>query len=117
VEILTADKPDGIISLLNFKDSVAANTKDPLLGKHLMYIHVLGQLEARALKENDSTSINNFFYSRYYWFVQFKERYYALYGHDEGLEQQKFKMINDYNEKFPEKVDWDVIEHIENHSI
>lgn len=117
MEILTADKLDDIIHSLKFIDSEAKKIKDPLLTRYLMYVHVLGRLETRAFTENNFKDIHKLFYNRYYWFVQFKERYFALYGHDEGLEQQSFKMINEYNEKLPEEIDWATIEQIENHSI
>jgi len=116
MEILMADKLESIIRALNFKDSEADKIEDKLLSKFLKYVHVLGQLETKAIKENSISEINNLFYSRYYWFNQFKKRYFALYGHDEGLEQQSFKMLSDYNERFPEKMDWSIIEQIENKS-
>lgn len=117
MEILMADELESIIRTLNFKDSEAEKIEDQLLSKLLKYVHVLRQIETKAIKENSLSEIDNLFYSRYYWFNQFKERYFALYGHDEGLEQQSFKMLSDYNERFPEKMDWSIIEQIENSSI
>ena len=117
MEILTIDKLESTIVAMNFKDSEADKIGDPLLSKYLKYVHVLGQLETKAIKENSLSEINGLFYSRYYWFNQFKERYFALFGHDQGLEQQSFKMLSDYNERFPEKMDWSMIEQIENDSI
>jgi hypothetical protein len=117
MDIIIADKLENIIRAMNFKDSEADKIEDPLLSKYLKYVHVLGQLETKAIKENSLSEISNLFYSRYYWFNQFKERYFALFGHDEGLEQQSFKMLSDYNERFPEKMDWGIIEQIENGSI
>jgi hypothetical protein len=117
MELIVADKLENIIRVLNFKDSEAEKTEDLLLGKYLKYVHVLGQLEAKVIKENSLSEINNLFYNRYYWFNQFKERSFALFGHDEGLEQQSFKMLSDYNEQFPENIDWGIIEQIENGSI
>lgn len=117
MEILMDDKLESIIQALNFKDSEAEKIEDPLLNKFLMYVHVLVQLETKAITENSLSEINSLFYSRYYWFNQFKERYFELYGHDEGLEQQSFKMLSDYSERFPEKMNWGIIEQIENNSI
>lgn len=117
MEILTDNKLERIIQSLNFKDSEAEKIEDPLLNKFLKYVHVLGHLETKSIKENSLSEINSLFYSRYYWFNQFKKRYFALYGHDEGLEQQSFKMLSDYNERFPEKMDWNIIEQIESNSI
>lgn len=114
MNIIIADKLENIIRAMNFKDSEADKIEDPLLSKYLKYVHVLGQLETKAINENSLSEISNLFYSRYYWFNQFKERYFALYGHDEGLEQQSFKMLSDFNERFPEIMDWGMIEQIEN---
>lgn len=116
MEILMANKLENIIRALNFKDSEAEKIEDPLLSKFLKYVHILGKLETKAIKEN-SSEINSLFYSRYYWFNQFMERYFVLYGHDEGLQQQSLKMLSDYNEQFPEKIDWNIIKQIENKSI
>jgi hypothetical protein len=44
-------------------------------------------------------------------------RYFTLYSHDEGLEQQSFKMLSDFNEQFPENFDWGIIEQFENNAI
>ena len=117
MEIIFADKLENIIRALNFEDSEAEKIEDPLLSKYLKYVHVLGQLETKAFKENSLSEISNLFYSRYYWFNQFKERYFTVFGHDEGLEQQSFKMLSDYNERYSEKMDWGIIEQIDNGSI
>jgi hypothetical protein len=117
MEILMADKLESIAQTLNFKISESETTEDPLLNKFLRCIYVLDQLEAKSVTENSFNNIGNLFYSRYYWFHRFKERYFVLYGCDEGLEQQSFKMLSDYNERFPEKTDWAIIEQIENNSI
>ena len=117
MEVYKADKVEVFIKSLNFKDLEAEKIDDTLLSKYLKYVHVLGQLEVKCIKENNLSEIENLFYSRYYWFNQFKKRYYTLYGHDEGLEQQSFKMLSDYNERVPEKIDWSILEQIENNSI
>lgn len=112
MEILGADKLESIINAMNFRDPEAEKIEDALLSRFLKYVHVLGQLETNLIKENGNVD-PDLFYSRYYWFNQFKERYSILYDHDEGLEQQSFKMLSDYNERFPEKIDWSIIEQIE----
>jgi len=114
MEILMADKIEDIIRVLNFKDTEAEKIEDKLLSKFLKYVHVLAQIENKAVQEDRVEEIDKLFYSRYYWFNKFKERYFALYGRNEGLEQQNFKMLSDYNERFPDKMNWSIIEQIEN---
>lgn len=114
MEILMADKIEDIIRVLNFKDAEAEKIEDKLLSKFLKYVHVLVQIENKAVQEDREGEIDKLFYSRYYWFNKFKERYFALYGRNEGLEQQSFKMLSDYNERFPDKMNWSFIEQIEN---
>ena len=116
MELLSAKKLESLIKSLNYKDIEAERIKDQSLRKLLMYVHVLGYLETKAINEKEYSNIQNLFYSRYYWFCQFKERYFELYGHDEGLEQQSFKMISDYSQRFPDKIDWNIIEQIESNS-
>jgi hypothetical protein len=117
MEIMNENKLDSIIETLKFNDTETNKIQDVLLSKYLRYVHILGQLETKASKGNGSANLNDLFYSRYYWFNKFRERYFSLYGHDEGLEQQSFKMLSDFNEEFPEKVDWSIIEQIETGSI
>ncbi|MNN49366.1 hypothetical protein D3C76_706880 [compost metagenome] len=57
------------------------------------------------------------YYSIYFWFVQFKERYFELHGHDEGIEQEGFKLLEEIDIELEDGVDWAVIEKIENKSI
>lgn len=117
MEILTADKLELIIRKLNFIDSEAEKIDDSLLCQFLKYMHVLEQLDTKETKDNTLLDINDLFYSRYYWLSRFKERYFTLYGHDEGLEQQSFMMLSEYSERFPEGIDWNIIEHIDNNLI
>lgn len=53
------------------------------------------------------------YYSMYFWFVQFKERYFEVYGHDEGIEQEAFKLLKEIDYQLEEGVDWGLIEKIE----
>lgn len=53
------------------------------------------------------------YYSMYYWFVRFKRRYYDVCGHDEGIEQEGFKLLEKIDRQLEEGVDWRFIEQIE----
>ncbi len=117
MEILKAEKLDAIIRGENLKDVAFEEIDDAILRRFAKYVHVIRQLEAKASKNDNTMTNEELFYSRYYWFCQFKERYFKLYGHDEGLEQQSFKMLTEYAEIFPERIDWALIERIENNCI
>jgi hypothetical protein len=59
----------------------------------------------RAAGFDDIPTIS-LFYNRYYWFKRFVNQRAAVQGHDVGLEQQAFKLL----EAAPEGVDWSVVE-------
>jgi hypothetical protein len=49
------------------------------------------------------------FYNAYYWFIKFSKVYMAMHGHDTGLEQQAFQIL----EKAEFNIDWEMIKQIE----
>lgn len=53
------------------------------------------------------------YYSMYFWYIQFKERYFEVYGHDEGIEQEGFKLLEEIDNQLEEGIDWGLIEKIE----
>ena len=117
MEIFDKNKMNMIIQSLKYSDPEADKIKDQLLREYLTYVNLLNLLENKAIIENDLSKIENIFYSRYYWFNKYKNRYFKLYGNDEGLEQQGFKILSNFSELFPDKINWDIIEQIERHSI
>lgn len=50
------------------------------------------------------------FYNRYYWFLTFAKLRRSKRGHDAGVEQQAFKLL----ESAPDAVDWGVVAEIAN---
>lgn len=52
-------------------------------------------------------------FSMYFWFVQLKERYFEVFGHDEGLEQEGFKLLEEIDNQLEEGLDWGLIKKIE----
>lgn len=49
------------------------------------------------------------FYNRYFWFVRFAAMWQAAHGHDAGLEQQVFQLL----EEADVDIDWDVIQELD----
>jgi hypothetical protein len=49
------------------------------------------------------------FYNRYYWFARFAALWQAAHGHDAGLEQQVFQLL----EQADFDIDWDVVQELD----
>lgn len=49
------------------------------------------------------------FYNRYYWFARFAALWQAAHGHDAGLEQQVFQLL----ERADFDIDWDVVQELD----
>ncbi|AZK45326.1 hypothetical protein [Paenibacillus lentus] len=68
-------------------------------------------------KSNDAGSVpldkQSIYYSMYFWFAQFKERHFEVYGPDEGIEQEGFKLLEEIDYQLEEGIDWGLIEKIE----
>lgn len=101
-----------ILSLLNSKN-IKVN-EDYLTEKYLsnsfenhIFLTYLPELVESPNNEID------LFYSQYYWLTEFVERYKKMFGEDEGLDQQLFKLCEEA-ELTDLAVDWNFIEEIEN---
>lgn len=57
------------------------------------------------------------YYSIYFWYHKFKERYFALYGSDAGIEQESYKLLEEMDNELIEGVDWVIIESIDKNNI
>ena len=55
----------------------------------------------------------NLSYSKYYWYVKFKDKYETIYGFDAGIEQQQFKLLEELDQRF-DNIHWDLLEKIDN---
>ncbi len=89
MEILKVKQIDSIIKSIDFKDAEADKVEDQQLSRLLRYVHVLSTPLEEITKVIGSLNAEDLFYSKYYWFKQYKEKYFQMYGHDEGLEQQR----------------------------
>jgi hypothetical protein len=71
--------------------------------------HLLFADASRAHVAGFSLDAVALFYNQYYWFKRFVCERDAARGHDAGLEQQAFQLL----ESAPDDVDWSVIEAID----
>lgn len=58
-------------------------------------------------------SLEVILYIKYYWSSRYIERYSELYGTDAGAEQQRYKIIEDLDQRTNGDVDWNLIKMIE----
>lgn len=56
-------------------------------------------------------------YSKYYWCSRYKDRYTELYGHDAGIEQQQYKIIEELEQKVAYDIDWNFIQFLEENNL
>lgn len=117
MEILSSNRMDGIIKELGFEDEEASQYQDSELRNYVTCVDVLSKILDGVLSTKEDITQEELFYSQYYWFNKFVNRYIELFGPNAGLEQQLFKMLEHYNEYISENIDWDVIEKIDNGSI
>jgi hypothetical protein len=109
---LTEDlETDEILHQLNAK-GVKANEdllksddlSEPL--KNYLYLSYLPELVEYPKAELD------LFYGKYYWLSNFVGKHQKLFGTDEGLEQQLFKLAEEAEQSNLD-VDWNLVEEIE----
>jgi hypothetical protein len=114
MKILNEKEIESIIETLQQVDDDDSKLTDPSLKRIKKYVDVLTDYENEIIQMPLNIDSKILFYSRYYWFNKFKKRYYTFYGHDEGLEQQSYKILEQFNTIYPNIIDWAVIEKIEN---
>jgi len=115
MQILDEKTIETLMKTLNFNDDQANNLEDLTLRSLHSYVRFLESCEINII-EMKLYDAEILFYSRYCWFCRFIKRWTALYGYDAGLEQQSFKMLEYYEGRFPHKIDWKLIEQLENKS-
>ena len=90
--------------------------RDTELKRCLSFVSFLENSEASIINKLNFLKREDIFYNLYYWQNRFKKRHFELFGYDEGLEQQSFKMLEAFELQFPGTLDWSLVEQIENDS-
>lgn len=57
-------------------------------------------------------SLEVILYSKYFWLTQYMKKYNAINGYDAGIEQQRFELIEELDQRL-ENVDWDLLQKID----
>ncbi|MCM3042562.1 hypothetical protein M3201_23180 [Paenibacillus motobuensis] len=108
MKIIKEDELKNFITDEELRKLYNVNIKDTRLNELLAYYTFFKSNAGLVSLDKQST-----YYSMYFWFVQFKERYFEVYGHDEGIEQEGFKLLEEIDYQLEENVDWGLIERIE----
>lgn len=58
-------------------------------------------------------SLETVLYSKYYWSSRLIDRYTSLYGSDAGMEQCRYKILDEMDREFHGAIDWEVVERLE----
>lgn len=90
---------------VNFTD-----ISDKKLKKYLMYYDFLSNNIENIISKVDKRSI---IYSKYYWYIKYKQRYFEVIGYDAGIEQEGFKLLQEIENELEDGVDWSIIQEIE----
>lgn len=66
----------------------------------------------QEIQEITGIQLEVILYSKYYWCTRYKEKYNQLFGVDEGLDQQQYRIIEEINHRTG-SVNWKLIQTIE----
>ena len=72
------------------------------------YWNILNKYE-KDFEEEKQISLETILYSKYYWFSRLADRFYEIYGFDAGIDQQKFMIVEEIDQRL-ENIDWDFVE-------
>lgn len=86
--------------------------KDFELNEFFNYWSFFEQKEM-IIKELTNVTLDIILYSKYYWCTKYKNKYIQLYGQDMGIEQQQYKIIEEFEQRLNINIDWNIIEKIE----
>ena len=89
-------------------ESLSLNLENEVYGLALSRYLLLTYFP-ELMELDDEASNLRLLYNRYYWFLRFSCYYHQLHGHNAGIEQQAFQILEKANTEF----DWQVIELIE----
>ena len=114
MNLLTSHIIDNISGVLNFNDKTVENLEDQHLKTFIKYVYILNTEKSRITEMDNTLNLEDLFYSEYYWFTKYKNRFFDLYGRDEGLEQQTYKILEKMSIGLENNIDWSIIERIDN---
>lgn len=112
MEIIT-DKIENIIAKSEYE--YKEEYSDDILNMFFNYWSFFNENE-KEIQDVLKESLDTIMYSKYYWCNKFKIRYNELYGNDEGISQNQFKIIEEITQRCND-VNWVLIKAIEEGNI
>jgi hypothetical protein len=111
-EFIDSDK------LVNLLDSKGVKIDRNLLQNKFISESLTNQLILRYLPEflESPKGEPELFYGKYYWMTAFNTKYKKLFGDDESLDQQLFKLCEEAEQENLD-VDWQTVESIEREAV
>ncbi|MBR4319154.1 MAG: hypothetical protein IKP69_03785 [Oscillospiraceae bacterium] len=101
------ENAEELLSKLDFPKKT--EYKDCYLNKALTYWAFFGERKCE-IQQLTGESAEAIIYTKYFWCTAFIKRFEKLYGSDAGLEQQRYKILEELANIPNIMVDWAVIE-------
>lgn len=108
--ILLSDKMDILFQQTDFTFQNKYDNRE--LNKILNYWLFLDE-KATEVQKLTGETMETVLYSKYYWSSRFIECYIELYGMDAGLEQEKYKILDEMDRELSNGINWDIIKKLE----
>ncbi|WP_043932636.1 hypothetical protein [Bacillus sp. EB01] len=115
MNIITKEQLENLFNTVNPKLDLSAiiTVDDKEIEKVLHYFLFLQEYKDEIVAGSSFTN-EQVLYSQYYWFVYFKNHYFANYGYDGGMDQKAFQLIEELTYKLDGELDWNLLERITN---
>ena len=109
MSILTKDEIDHLQSQISYEIKSVHEDKllNELLNVFLFLDENMDYLLASRFKAKD------ILYSKYYYYLKYKNSYVEVYGNDEGIEQKQYKLLEEMDQLLTEGIDWNCIQNME----
>lgn len=89
------------------------NKYDDAESNRLLNYWLLLDERGNLIQDLTGESLETILYSKYYWSSRLIDRSTSLYGSDAGLEQSRYKILDEMDREFHGAIDWEVIERLE----
>lgn len=95
----------------NLNETLQNDYPEKTLNKLSNVCRLLDERESDII--NDKITLSDLLYNKYYYYCKFLNSYKKQYGTNGSMEQERFKILEDMDNRLEEAVDWELIETIE----
>ena len=99
---------DKLLDKINYTYTIKYS--DNQLNNYFNYWYFFDTQEV-VVQELTSASIEKILYSKYYWSSRYIDKFNKLYGEDKSVEQQRYKILEDMDQRLG-KIDWNFVQRI-----